>query len=763
MAHDVFVSHSTRNKSVADAVCAALEHGGIRCWVAPRDVLPGRSFAGEITRAINQSKAMVLIFSAESNNSEQILREVQLATNAHLHIIQFRIEDVTLNDDLQYYLSTPHWLDAMTPPLESHLERLEASLKILLGPGADKTPTSAPEIPSPVVLPAIGRAVKDNQDSSAVAAAASGIIPETPARLTLPVLTSTAKTSDKAVDDKARPLTDTPPSSATVPPRSLADEEPGPVAIVARRRRRVVLIGVAGVVVFLIGAWAFLMLGTGTRPKSASAPQPIQELSPSPPSKAPPIETAQSVAPLPSVQGTPATRAQYSGKDPGISFVNMNRIFKEYSKTKDAEKKINEDRDVAKKEYDDRANLYKKDLAEISRLDQTLADDRLSAAARQRTSREREGRIAALHKMEKEINEFRAAREKQLQEQAGKIRASLVDEMMAAIRQLTGAGDSAVFDNSGMSANGVPLILFSPTDADRSDHVVAKLNQDRVSPFLSSHALRFATVDMNLIFKSYSKTKEAEARINEARTAAKKEYDDRAETYKKALEEINLLNKALESNNLSTESKAQKARGRDAKIRAIKLMEREITEFRTTREKQLQEQSLRMRTDIVSEINRAIAAKLPSKDSSVIIDKSGMTADGLPILVYSGALPDLSQMIIDTLNQSTSTRGARGNEPLFSSSGQTRFAWVDLDRVFKALPEATAKSATENKTDAKEAALRKREAVLARVQKYLNSSAERNGIGVIFNASGNSTNGIPILVLARELPDLTDDVIAQVR
>lgn len=132
MAHDVFISHSTIDKAVSDAACAALENGGIRCWVAPRDVQAGRSFAGEITRAIQESKIMVLIFSAHSNNSEQVLREVQLAVKARLHIIQFRIEDVHLNDDLEYFLSTPHWLDALTPPLENHLRRLEASIKTLL-------------------------------------------------------------------------------------------------------------------------------------------------------------------------------------------------------------------------------------------------------------------------------------------------------------------------------------------------------------------------------------------------------------------------------------------------------------------------------------------------------------------------------------------------------------------------------------------------------------------------------------------------------
>src|SRR5205085_1269140 len=132
MAQDLFISHSARDKVVADAVCAALESAAVRCWMAPRDVPPGRSFAGEITRAIQQSRVMVLIFSAHSNNSGQVLREVQLAVSSHLHIIQFRIEDVRPNDDLEYYLSTPHWLDALTPPLENHLKRLGTSIKGLL-------------------------------------------------------------------------------------------------------------------------------------------------------------------------------------------------------------------------------------------------------------------------------------------------------------------------------------------------------------------------------------------------------------------------------------------------------------------------------------------------------------------------------------------------------------------------------------------------------------------------------------------------------
>src|SRR5256714_10512513 len=102
--------------------------------------------------------------------------------------------------------------------------------------------------------------------------------------------------------------------------------------------------------------------------------------------------------------------------------------------------------------------------------------------------------------------------------------------------------------------------------------------------------LKIGTVDMQRAFKEYTKTKDAEAKINDARSAAKKEYDDRAEAYKKALDEINSLNKQLDAPALTAEAKTQKAKERDDKIANIKKMEREINDFSQTRDRQLQEQ-----------------------------------------------------------------------------------------------------------------------------------------------------------------------------
>ena len=139
----IFLSYSSKDKLIADAICSRLENQNIRCWIAPRDVMPGRSYSGEITRAIQQCKVLVLIFSGDSNSSQQVLREVQLAANSRLHIVQFRIDPAVPNDDLEYYLSGPHWLDALTPPLQNHLERLKASIQTLLVLPGDAAPKSS--------------------------------------------------------------------------------------------------------------------------------------------------------------------------------------------------------------------------------------------------------------------------------------------------------------------------------------------------------------------------------------------------------------------------------------------------------------------------------------------------------------------------------------------------------------------------------------------------------------------------------------------
>jgi outer membrane protein len=167
---------------------------------------------------------------------------------------------------------------------------------------------------------------------------------------------------------------------------------------------------------------------------------------------------------------------------------------------------------------------------------------------------------------------------------------------------------------------------------------------------LAQGTMKIGTVDMQRAFKEYNKTKEAEVKINDAKNAAKKEYDDRAEAYKKALDEINNLNKQLESPALSADKKTQTAKERDDKIANIKNMEREISDFRQTRERQLQEQLMRVREGIVKEITDVVMEKVKAGNMDLVFDKSGMSINGVPFLLFSHDNIDFTNDIIAVLN-----------------------------------------------------------------------------------------------------------------
>ena len=172
----------------------------------------------------------------------------------------------------------------------------------------------------------------------------------------------------------------------------------------------------------------------------------------------------------------------------------------------------------------------------------------------------------------------------------------------------------------------------------------------------TSHAqVKIGTVDMNKIFSSYYKTKDAEARINEDRNSAKQDLDERMDTYKKNLDAITKLNEDIAKPELSAEAKTEKSKERDDLIQETKSLEREITEFRDTREKQLQEQAVRMRNGIVEEITKLVLDKVRSENYDLVMDRSGLSLNGVPILIYAKDGLDFSDEIITQLNKSKPT------------------------------------------------------------------------------------------------------------
>jgi hypothetical protein len=149
---DVFVSYSQPDRTAAFEIVSQLEAHGIKVWIAPRDIAPSAEWAAEIIEAIGASKIMVLVFSAASNSSPQVRREVERAVHRQVPILPVRIEDVLPTKSMEYFLSAQHWLDAFPPPLTVHCERLCRQIIALL------TASPAPRTDAPDAAPRMAAA-----------------------------------------------------------------------------------------------------------------------------------------------------------------------------------------------------------------------------------------------------------------------------------------------------------------------------------------------------------------------------------------------------------------------------------------------------------------------------------------------------------------------------------------------------------------------------------------------------------------------------
>ncbi len=139
--HDVFISYSSKNKNVADAIVSDFEQNGIRCWYAPRDIRPGEEWVTAITKALEVSKALVLIYTDESNNSRQVMNEIAVAFNAGITIVPFKLSNEQMNRELEYYLTRVHWLDAVSRPLLENIATLRNYISVIILAGSGEAPS----------------------------------------------------------------------------------------------------------------------------------------------------------------------------------------------------------------------------------------------------------------------------------------------------------------------------------------------------------------------------------------------------------------------------------------------------------------------------------------------------------------------------------------------------------------------------------------------------------------------------------------------
>jgi len=162
-----------------------------------------------------------------------------------------------------------------------------------------------------------------------------------------------------------------------------------------------------------------------------------------------------------------------------IGIIDMKRVFSEYYKTKDAEKSVNDGKEAAKKQLDERNAKYRDLIGKWQESQKLINDPAISEELRAQKRKEAEELSSEAKSLEREMAEFRQRRETQLQEQVTRVRKGILDEIKVLVeRKAKDANYDLVFDKSGMGVNGVPFLLFSKDAVDFSQDIVTELNKD---------------------------------------------------------------------------------------------------------------------------------------------------------------------------------------------------------------------------------------------------------------------------------------------
>ena len=233
----IFISHSSRDRKIAQTISGALEHRGFRCWISSRDIGPGENFQEAIVRAIRGSRVMVLVFTGHANNSNEIKKEMALASQHNLAVIPIRVEDVVPNDAFAYEFATRQWIDTFDN-WEHAIERLALQLGTVLRGGtmAEALAASAAVPTAPMrsaAPPASKRTAALVAAAVAVLALAAGgayfalerapPAPAPPQATAPPVAAPQAAAPQAAAPSAAAPQAAAPQTAAPSPPAIIAE------------------------------------------------------------------------------------------------------------------------------------------------------------------------------------------------------------------------------------------------------------------------------------------------------------------------------------------------------------------------------------------------------------------------------------------------------------------------------------------------------------------------------------------------------------
>ena len=96
---------------------------------------------------------MVLVFSKQTGRSPHVRREIERAVHRDIAIVPLRVDNIMPEGDLEFFLSSQHWIDLFPGPMANHLPRIQSTVRSLVGIKTDPSARAAKTSPSPTPQP----------------------------------------------------------------------------------------------------------------------------------------------------------------------------------------------------------------------------------------------------------------------------------------------------------------------------------------------------------------------------------------------------------------------------------------------------------------------------------------------------------------------------------------------------------------------------------------------------------------------------------
>jgi len=175
--------------------------------------------------------------------------------------------------------------------------------------------------------------------------------------------------------------------------------------------------------------------------------------------------------------------------------------------------------------------------------------------------------------------------------------------------------------------------------------------------------VKIGTVDLNKVFEAYYKTAESKARVGEIEASYKKERQLKMEDYQKLVDEVNKLRDDAQNPALAADVQKQKEAAFKEKVKEVQMREGEVRQFDSQRQREIQSTMMRMRNNIVEEISATVKEHAAKAGFTIVLDKTGQSMAGAPMVVYAADNLDFSEDIIKKLNASRPAADAKPAAP----------------------------------------------------------------------------------------------------